>query len=332
MKFWYERGAWVSKKTRLKLASIQPEQIKSIAIIRHAALGDMILTRAFIHEARQFFPNAKITLSVVSNYTYGAPEDMVDRLHIAYGNDRRDIPKLEQIRRARSLGEHDIIFDLAVSTRSVWLCLLNKASLKIGYPYRYAQRWLYDAAIFRSDFEFEAQIMLDMLRLLGAKPATPPDFQIHVAAAKQEQSSIIYFTSASALSKCWPKPHFIDLIRQAAGDFPDHQHMILNGQAEWEDAADIKSALQDLENVSLQQSLPLEQTLALIKAADLVVCNDTGIRNLAICCETPTLGIFFSTVPYRYWPRYGKHRAAFNANGSIPSVADVYKEMQAVFA
>ena len=324
MKFWYERGAWVSGKARARLSQLQPEDVKSIAIIRHAALGDMILTRAFIHEARRFFPNASITLSVVSNYTYGAPEDMVDRLHVAWGNDHRDIPKREQIKRARELGYHDIIFDLAVSTRSVWLCLLNSAKLKIGYPYRAVQRWLYDATVFRSDFEFEAQVMLDMLRLMGARPVTPPDFQIRVPAHKHDRPCVVYFTSASAASKCWPRQYFVELIDRAATDYPDYQHVILNGTAEWEDASVLLPQLVHHDNVSLQQPMSLDETLGFIRGATLVVSNDTGIRNLAICCETPTLGLFFSTVPYRYWPRYGKHEVVFNADGSVPSVATAY--------
>ena len=324
MKFWYERGAWVSKKARARLTQLKPEEVQSIAIIRHAALGDMILTRAFIYEVRQFFPNASITLSVVSNYTYGAPEDMIDRLHVAYGNDRRDVSKREQIKRARELGYHDIIFDLAVSTRSVWLCLLNKAKLKVGYPYRATQRWLYDAAIFRSDFEFEAQVMLDMLRLMGARPTTPPDFRVEVAEFKHDKPCVIYFTSASAESKCWPRQHFVELISQAARDYPGYKHVILNGTAEWEDASVLMPKLQQFDNVSLQLPMSLDETLGYIKSASLVVSNDTGIRNLAITCETPTLGLFFSTVPYRYWPKYGKHDAVFNADGSVPSVDKAY--------
>jgi len=330
MKFWFERGAWVRKKTREKFSSVLPEQIKSIAIIRHAALGDMILIRAFIHEARKFFPNARITLSIVSNYAYGVPEDMVDRVHVAIGSDRREATIREQINQARALGPHDIVFDLAMTTRSVWLCLLNKFGMKIGYPYRTSQRWLYDAVIFRSDFEFEAQIMLDMLRLLGAKPALQPDFRIDVKAHQQQGRNIIYFTSASTADKCWPKHHFAELIRKASSSYPDYSHTILNGIASWEDAADLAEQLSDLDNVHFQQAMEINETLSYLKAASLLVCNDTGIRNMAISCETPTVGIFFNTVPYRYWPKYGKHDAVFNENGTVPEVEKVLWAMQGI--
>ena len=154
MKFWFERGAWVSPKAREKFKDILPTDIKTIAIIRHAALGDMILTRAFIAEARKFFPNASITLSVVSNYQFGVPADMVDRVHVAIGSDQREVSKKEQIRVAKSLGDHDLIFDMAVSSRSLLLCMLNKAFLKISFTYRNWQRIFYDECVYRSDMQF----------------------------------------------------------------------------------------------------------------------------------------------------------------------------------
>jgi len=330
MKFWYERGAWVSPKARTKFKDISPADIKSIAIIRHAALGDMILTRAFITETRKFFPNASITLSVVSNYQFGVPEDMVDRVHVAIGSDQREVPKKEQIRVAKSLGEHDLIFDMAVSSRSLLLCLLNKAKLKISFPYRKWQRVFYDACICRSDLQFEAETLLDMLRLFGATPSTPPDFKVALIELKSElkpaKPYIVYFTSASIENKCWPGKHFADLIQQLAKQHPNYHHVILEGLAKWESVEPIVNQISsegDFSNISVQKAMPLDDTLAFLANAVLVVSNDTGIRNLAICCPTPTVGIFYSTVPYRYWPRYGKHDAVFQADGGIPSVKAV---------
>ena len=92
MKLWFERGAWASKKGRRKAAMLRLDRVKSIAVIRHAALGDMVLVRAFLGELRRHFPNASITLSTVSNYIYGTPEDMVDRVHVIHGSDQRKAP------------------------------------------------------------------------------------------------------------------------------------------------------------------------------------------------------------------------------------------------
>ena len=177
MKFWFKSGAWASRAARRKIATFAPEAVRRIAVIRHAALGDMVLTRPFLLELRRHFPSAVITLSLASNYTRGAPTDLVDRVHTVYGSDRRDAPLRERIRRVRELGPQVLLIDVAASNRSLWVCMLNRAQLKIGFPYHALQRPpFYDAAILRTDFKFEAEVMLDMLHLIGLKTEYPLRF------------------------------------------------------------------------------------------------------------------------------------------------------------
>ena len=334
MKFWFERGAWVSKKTQQQNKDLNPNDVRSIAIIRHAALGDLILVRAFIVEAKQFFPNASITLSVASNYQVGVPNDLVDRVHVAIGSDQREVAKLEQIRVAKSLGYHDLIFDLSVTSRSILLCLLNKAKIKVSYPYKSWQRILYDICIFRSDMQFEAEILLDMLRIFGATPATPMNFSLPqeslAADVKRSRPYVVYFTSASTDSKCWPQSSFAELIRLAATEYPEHEHVVLEGLADWESVNPLMKKIGEAthKNITVQKSISINQSLVFLKQAEVVVSNDTSIRNMAICCDTVTVGIFYSTVPYRYWPRNGRHFAAFNTDGSIPSVDKVLVDLK----
>jgi ADP-heptose:LPS heptosyltransferase len=76
-----------------------------------------------------------------------------------------------------------------------------------------------------------------------------------------------------------------------------------------------------------QPKLSLDLTIQFLASSDLVISNDTGVRNLAISVDTPTLGIFFSTVPHRYWPRgFGRHKAVFLPEGEIPVVEQVAAE------
>jgi len=269
---------------------------------------------------------------VVSHYTRGAPEDLVDRVHVAYGNDRREVPRREQLRRARELGYHDFIFDLAATSRSFWLCILNPARLKIGFPYRGVTRFLfYDAAVLRSNYTFEAEVMLHALNLIGCgntggtlrydMPGTP---------LQRERPYIVYFPSASIAYKCWPHEHFAELLGRMADKYTDHDHIVLAGRSDWESIEAIMKPLAGKSNVLDMRVDDLETTVSLLKGATLVVSNDTGIRNLAVATETPTVGIFFATVPYTYWPRYGGHEVVFNADGSIPEVQAVLRAAERI--
>jgi ADP-heptose:LPS heptosyltransferase len=307
MRFWFTKGVWASKKARKAIADLTREQIKNIAVIRHGAFGDMLLTRAFLVEARRAFPHATITLSIVSNYTRGTPEDLVDRVHVVHGSDQRGTPLRARIQRMRELGEQDLIFDLASSNRSVMICLVNKARLKIGFPYRKIQaRLIYDVATCRSDTNFEVDDMLNMLQIFGIKTAYPHRYNMPGMAVTRDRPYIVYFAGASTPNKCWPAGHFSQLIEQMLQLYPQHQHLVLEGIQPWEKADAILEPIDSPERAEAVTANTVEDTTALLKGADLVVSNDTGIRHLAIVSQTPTVGIFL-TDPFRYWPRYPIH-------------------------
>lgn len=333
MKLWFSQGAWANKHAASILNSIQPETVTRIAVIRHAALGDMVLTRPFLHELRKTFPNAHVTLSLVSNYMIGVPDDLVDQIHVLPGKDKNKGSWKAQIRALKTLGNHDLIFDLAATSRSFWLCIMNKAKLKIGFPYRAMQRKLiFDIAIYRSELHFEADILLDMLKVIGVKTDYPPLFKMQrIEQGKPifTEKYIAYFTSASLSLKCWPKARFIELLKKMAAEYPGYKHVILEGSAEWESVEPIKNELGHMDEFVFLSRRSLSEVTAVLQNSELLICNDTGIRNLAIACETKTLGLFFHhdnyrMVPFRYWPRYGEHDIALRINGGYPSVDEVF--------
>lgn len=335
MRLWFAKGAWASKAARQRLKDILPEQVRSIAIIRHAALGDMVLTRPFILECRRHFPNAKITLSLVSNYTRGAPEDLVDRIHVMYGRDQRNVSLGARIKKIRELGAHDLIFDAAATSRSFWVTRLNRARIKVGFPYRMSQRHLfYDVAILRSAMRYEAEAMLDMLHVFGFKTRYPLVFDLPGNPLVRERPYIIYFTSASMPEKCWPNENFIALIKQAATEFKNYDHIVLKGVAESESINEIMASVQS-DNAMAYEADTVEATISLIKGAKAVVSNDTGIRHLAVAADVPTVGIFqqsekHDSEPYRYWLRYPIHEAAFREDGGAPETGEVLGLLQNV--
>lgn len=338
MRLWFERGAWASKRGRKVISDISPASVRRIIVIRHAALGDMVLVRPFLVEARKFFPNTEIVLSVVSNYTYGVPDDLVDSVHVLHGTDEPRSSLGARLARARELGSADILFDLADTTRSRYLTWLTNARIKIGFPYRgYLRNLLLDAAVFRSDFVFEAEVMLDALRLIGANPKHPLQFnwpkRLGNDAARWPVRRIVYFPFASVQNKCWPKEHFTKLIGALASELPEYCHVILAGIGDDENLTNFLRVANEHKNVQLQPAMNLDLTINFLEQSNLVVSNDTGVRNLAISVDRPTVGIFFSTVPHRYWPRGNdRHEAVFLADGATPSVEQVATKIRRLIA
>lgn len=328
MRFYSQRGAWVSKAAHQKITRLDQNAECNIAVIRHAALGDMVLTRPFLLEIRRAFPKATITLSVVSHYQNGIPHDLIDRLHVIHGNDQRVVSKIKQIQKMRELGTQDIIFDVAATPRSKMLVFFSKATLKIGFPYKSSQRWFYDAVILRTAFKFEAEIMLDMLNLMGLITEYPPRFNMPGEPVHRNRPFIVYFTGSSKPEKCWPTDRFTQLVGKLASERKDIDHIFIEGRSSWESIAPILDTLGAVNNVQGLKGLDVKQMTAYVKGALLLVSNDTGIRHLAIASGIPTLGIFFDDYPFRYWPRFGIHEIAFNPDSSIPSVDKLYNTIQ----
>ena len=322
---WNLKGVRYSKKGTQQLKNLNPYDIKSVAVIRHAALGDMVLTRNFLIETKNSFPNTNITLSIVSNYRRGVPEDLIDRLHVLEVNEKNKNSITNLIRGSRELGYHDLIFDLAATSRSFWLCKLNKAKLKIGFPYRTPYKYLfYDISLPRSDVNFEADDLLNLLKPFGIKISYPLKFNMPGEGVIREKPYLLYFTSASTPNKCWPSESFTKLISLLSNAFTGYDHLILKGIKDWESIYNIKNFLCAAKNVfPLESVSSVEEVTAYIKGATIVISNDTGIRNIAIVCGIPSVGIFFSTPPYRYSPQLPNHLAVYNYDGSVPSVNQV---------
>lgn len=326
---WFEKGAYVSENAKRFLSrDFKPEDIKRIAVIRHAALGDQVITRPFLVEARRF-PNAHITLCAVSNYQYAVPEDLVDSVHVMHGSDRKkEITFSEKIKNIKELPEQDIIFDLAATNRSYWMTLFTKAKLKIGFPYRFFPfKFLYDAIVLRSDFVAEVDTQLHMLKLLGCNPSYPLDFSYpnNVDNKVTEKPFIIYFNGASQESKMYPMELQKALLQKAIKEISGYQHVFLEGLGSNEKGDELRTLENNNKNFTIQPTMKLNKLTQLLAQATLVISTDTGIRNLAIATHTPTVGIFYSTVPFRYTPQYEYHDIIMNANGELPSVDQVLR-------
>lgn len=301
------KKTWVSKQAKSKAAVLSEESVKNICVIKHGALGDMVLIRPMLLELRKAFPNAKITLAVIEHYMRGIPYDLIDDVHITKS---KESSKKEQLNNLKAIKKQDILFDITETTRSMWLALFTKATLKIGFMHKGLHRLVYDIAIPRAHYRFEAETFSEQLNALGIDFEWPLKFDLSVPEKKINKPYMVYFPTASNLEKSWPSDNFIDLIKHSSEKHKDYLHVILSGIADWEiDIADNIFEKTKVENVQLFYGG--DDTESIIANADILISNDTGIRNLAIAFYTPTVGIFPPNnyaVAFGYKPFFGTHK------------------------
>ncbi|SJN12166.1 lipopolysaccharide biosynthesis protein, putative [Halomonas citrativorans] len=326
MKIWKDKSGYFKKKSLQWTNQTRHEDIKRVLVIRQCAFGDYMAARPFLVELKKTFPHAHVTLATTRKYRYAVPEDLVDDIFI---HDTSTGIK-EQYTSLKTLGKFDIVFDLADTSRSRALTLLSSAHLKMGFPYRpWYNRWLYDVTLPRSNYHYEAEVLLDFLNVFGNQPSYPLDFALPVHSPSESTRVIYYFPFASGTNKSVPQDVWKTLILRAASQFPDYQHILLEGANESEKGDFLLAEAAQHANITIQHKLPLNELTHTMARADLLVCGDTGVRNLALATHTPTLGIFYSTLPYRYWPRYEpQHRCLFNQDGRIPDVDQMLEAME----
>ena len=327
----FRRGsAFANKKAHKYLETISPVDIKNICVIRHAAIGDMVVMRPVLLEMKKHFPNAQITLSLIASSTYGAPTDLVDNVHIVSkkNDDGTKTSFLNRIKQIQQLPPQDIIFDMADSSLSLLINIITPTKLKVGYPYRWIRRLFYDIATLRSDFVLETESMMHQLNVFGFETKYfPYNYDVSTVTKDQENPYIIYFAGASVKSKCWDESNFIELLKKTVKEYPQYNHVILKGIKEDEQFENIYEPFKDVSNVIHQDALPLENIYDYLAGASLLVSGDTGIRNMAIATHTPTIGIMlaFGASPMRYYPRLNIHNVVYNLDLSQPNVDSVYQ-------
>ncbi len=325
MKAWVEKGAFYNKKGLKRFHALEEDRVQKILIIRHAALGDMIQLRPFLIELRALFPKAKLTLSLLSTYQIGAPTDLVDETHIV---ERKNSSPFYLWKSCKSLGAQDIIFDLAATSRSYLISRFVKAKLKLGFPYRWVP-CLYDIRILRSDFQYEADLMLDFLAIFGHKAQYPLNFKLPEFQKSKAQKSVAFFLSSSKPDKNYPEDKFKTVIEKLSSDLPDYHFYIVQGRGGHEKFEKLFENLKHLNNVKLKEFSPLDDLTKWISEVSVLVSNDTGVRHIALGTHTPTVGLFNSTVPYRQWPRYEHvHECLFHRDGSYPSEVEVIESIK----
>lgn len=320
MKIWAAKQSWVSKNARKKADSLEKNKIKKIAVIKHAALGDLLQVRPMLITLREAFPNAEITLSVVTNYMKGIPEDLIDRIHIVKGNEKKYSVK-ESFSSIKELGYQDILFDISATTRSFWVTKLNPASLKIGYIHRSLHRLLYDVAIPRAHYRFEGETFLEQVNTIGLQFDWPLRYDYPIPERIYNNPYIVYFPTASTPDRCWPPEYMKKLLVEMIDKYPGLDHILLSGLADWEKeiAQSIANTVGTHSNFKVLPAGP--DDISLICHANIIIINDTGLRHLAIAANTPTVGIFpMSPNVFGYSPLFGNHKAVV-ADESGPASA-----------
>jgi len=150
---------------------------------------------------------------------------------------------------------------------------------------------------------------------LGGEPAAD-DLLLDVPAeAPPVRGAVVVHPGAAYPSRRWPPERFAEVARRAAGT---GRPVVVTGGASEAELAERVADLAGLPDGSvLAGRTDLATLAALVAAADLVVCGDTGVAHLASAYRTPSVVLFGPVSPARWGPPAdGPHTVLWKGDGT----------------
>lgn len=308
----------------LRAMSIDPRTLepRRILIIKPSALGDVVQTSAILPALRARFPNAELHWVVkreLEPLLEGRAE-LRSRIPFDRFGSWRDWWRL--LRRLRAL-RADVVLDLQGLARTALMTLASRARVRIGLETAREGAWYtYTHVVPGSGWNVPAyERYRAAARFLGADPegvADPPAVGHDSEAAWVEsrlrgvpRPLVAVHPGARWETKRWPAARFAVVGAKAAREFGATIGLV--GSADDVAAgAEIELLLRELAPHAVVRNwidrTDLRQLRALLAAADVVLCNDSGPMHLAAACGTPVVAVFTCTSPQISGPAGPQHR------------------------
>jgi lipopolysaccharide heptosyltransferase I len=296
--------------------------LKNILIIKPSSLGDIVLALPALTALRKAFPNAKISWLIrpefaplIENHPHLSDIIIFERklLGKAWYNPYAFTSLLSLIRRLRR-NKFDAVIDLQGLFRTASLAWLSGCKKRFGIakarefaPIFYTHKVVQD-----TDCIHLVDYYLKITQAAGAAETKaqfvfPQDLNAVDSISKlltlndiKPDNYAVLIPGSAHSDKCWPIQHFAAMADKISSQF--NLSIVATG------IDSEKSAIEDLKNLAnvpianLAGRTSLNELLALLKAARLVISNDTGPGHIAAAVGTPLVMIFGRSNPARVAP------------------------------
>jgi len=288
---------------------------EDICIVRLSAIGDTCHALAVVRNLQDNWPDARITW-LIGKTEAALLGDIPDVEFITF--DKANGPSAyADVRKQLSGRRFDVALCMHASMRANFLYRLIPAAHKIGFDRARARdfQWLFtDLRIPPASGEHVLEAMMGFARFIGARttdlrwdiPLDDGDRQF--AAGYSGQRMVVISPCSSQRSRNfrnWPVEHFITIVQYLRERY-QAEIVLTGGNSTLErDYADKICATSGASNLVGRTSL--KQLLALLAAADLVICPDSGPAHMATAARTAVVGLYATSNPDRTGPYLSRH-------------------------
>lgn len=291
---------------------IDLSQVQRILIIQIRPFGDVLLNTGYLPFLRKHLPRARIDFLVKHPFdSVLADNPNVDELMV-FGKPPLRAAWLDKMRMMVAVRRrrYDVIIDQVQGTTSAQIVMFSGAAYKIAAEGR-NWGWLYNVRVPQKE-RYNASMKFDLLRPLGMseypyelhyhiQPASIAYIQEWIDRVNPEKRRLICLSPGSPrLKKKWGAGHYAalaDLILEHT----DRQVVLLWGPNEIQDLERVQTAMKHQPLVA--PPTDYNQAAALLKACELLVCNDGGLNHLSVATKTASVAVFGGTSPKAWSPQ-----------------------------
>jgi heptosyltransferase I len=296
-----------------------PDEIRSIGILKPAAIGDTTLLSAVIQDLRSAYQNANIVMFVGSNNfdiarLLSGPSEVV-RLHFT------NVVAAVKFVRQRHF---DLFLDFGPWHRiNAVITHFADASYKIGFKTAgQYQHYTYHLSVVHSDTQHELENLRDLIRAIPVCASHAPSFPDLVGYERPPQQfcpsgdyAVLHLHAGGYRShmKEWPVERWLQLAQSLSEEGLSIALTGAPSQADKNEAVIVQArASFGAKNWTNCAGATIEQTIAILRRSRLTVSVDTGVMHLAAAVGVPVLGLHGPTSPRR-WGAIGKQAFALQS-------------------
>jgi len=302
------------------------ERFKNILITKPSSLGDIVLALPALRALRLSFPEAKISWLVrpefaplLENHPHLDEIITFDRklLGKAWFHPRAFGALMSLISKLRQ-SKFDVIFDFQGLFRTASLAWLSGCKTRFGMANaREFATFFYTHKVTQ---EIENIHMTDFyLKIIQAAGASdfgvefgfPQNPEVKDSVDKLltsrgiKENYAVLISGSAHQDKCWPPERFAQLAEKISSQY--NLSIVATGSASEAGIVERVKEKTDVTIMSLAGQTSLNQLVALLKRARLVVSNDTGPGHIAAALGVPLVIMFGRANPIRLHPYRRKH-------------------------
>jgi lipopolysaccharide heptosyltransferase II len=299
-------------------------EVRRVLLLRLERIGDLLMVRDAIADARSAWPDAEIDLVVGSwNAPLAALLSGVTRMETL------DVPWLARgasgdtwsrlFTRARSWKRrgYDVVVNFEPDIRTNALAWLSGARHRVGYLTGGGGSFLTDAQIYRPLDHVAVNARALIARAAGrAQPAAGMPSRLPVDEAARRRAGerlanarrplIGIHASGGRPSKQWHLDRFAEaarvLAQQTLGTI-----VLTGGPGDRPLVDQVSQQIPDAAVIDACGAMDLPELAALLESLDVFITGDTGPMHLAAAVGTPVVALFGPSDPRRYGPLGSGH-------------------------